>query len=303
VAGAANVVTDSEAIGRIAAEHLLDCGFRHFAFCGFTRCSWSDLRQDCLEKFIRKAGFETRSFLVRAEAAGSPARVQRNAIARWLLTLPKPVGLMACNDDLGQEVLEACKLAGLSVPDDVAVVGADNDEIVCGLADPPMSSVAIQFERAGYEAARALDALMHGDPRGRRSILVRASHVEPRRSTDIVAVENPHLRRALTFIRDRANTAVKVPQVAASAGISRRSLEALFRDVLGRSVLDEIRRVRTARIARLLVETEMPVSEIAESLGFEDARHIARYFRHTQPLSPLAFRKRYGSKQSSFREE
>jgi LacI family transcriptional regulator len=303
VEGAANVVTDSRAIGRIAAEHLLSCGFRNFAFCGFVDCSWSLLRQVHFEKSIGKAGFETQSFVVRSEATGSPSRVERNSIAKWLLTLPRPVGLMACNDDLGQEVLEACKLAGLNVPEDVAVIGADNDEIVCGLADPPMSSVAINFERAGYEAARALDALMRGDKRGNRQIMAKASHVEPRRSTDIIALENPHLRRALTFIRERANVPVMVPEVARVAGISRRSLEGVFRTVLGRSVLSEIRRVRTACIARLLAETDMPVSEIAHSLGFEDAQHISRYFRQTQALSPLAFRKEYGRKHSGTRGE
>jgi LacI family transcriptional regulator, galactose operon repressor len=303
IAGAANVVTDSEAIGRIAAKHLLSCGFRHFAFCGFTDCSWSKTRQVYFTKYIREAGFETRSLTVRSEATGSPWRVERSSIAKWLLTLPRPAGLMACNDDLGQEVLEACKLAGLKVPDDIAVIGADNDEIVCGLADPPMSSVAINFERAGYEAAQALDALMHGGKRGSRRILVRASHVEPRRSTDIVALDNPHLRRALTFIRDHGTSPISVPEVTRSAGVSRRTLETLFRAVVGNSVLSEIRRVRTAAIARLLVETEMPVAEIASSLGFEDAQHIARYFRQTQALSPLAFRKEYGHKHSGLRAQ
>jgi len=299
VPGAANVITDSEAISRMAAEHLINCGFRHFAFCGLLDCSWAQLRQECFIKFIRKAGYATDSFAVRAEVTGSPWRTERASIAKWLSTLPRPVGLMACNDDVGQEVLEACKLARLSVPDDVAVIGADNDEIVCGLADPPMSSVAINFERAGYEAAQALDALMHGGKKQGRRILVRATHVVSRRSTDIVALENPHLRRALTFIRDHPGPGISVPDVARSAGSSRRSLELLFRNVVGHSILSEIRRVRTERIAKLLVETEMSVSEIARSLGFEDAQHIARYFRKTQTLSPLSFRKRYGRKHAS----
>jgi LacI family transcriptional regulator len=301
IQGAVNVVTHSEAIGEIAAEHLLSCGFQNFAFCGFTHCSWSKGRETSFIRRIEKAGFKSRSLEVQAEATGSPWRLERNSIAKWLLALPRPVGMMAANDDLGQEILEACKLAGLNVPEDVAVIGADNDEIVCGLADPPMSSVAINFERAGYEAAQALDALMRGEPRRTQRILVRAGHVEARRSTDIVAVENLHLRRALTFIREHANEPILVPQVARAAGISRRSLEALFRSIVGRSVLSEIRRVRTAGIARLLVETEMPVSEIATSLGFEDAQHIARYFRQTQTLSPLAYRRIYGRKPSGNR--
>jgi LacI family transcriptional regulator len=238
---------------------------------------------------------------VQAELTGALWRVERESIAKWLRTLPRPVGLMACNDDLGQEILEACKLADLHVPDDVAVIGADNDEIVCGLADPPMSSVAINFERAGYEAAQALDDLMHGAKRRSRRIMVRASHVVARRSTDIVALENLHLRRALTFIRDHAASGISIPEVARAAGVSRRTLELLFRENVGGSILAAIRRVRTDRIARLLVETEMPVSEIAETMGFDDMQHIARYFRQTRALSPLAFRKIYGRKHSGSR--
>jgi LacI family transcriptional regulator len=296
VPGAANVITDSETISRMAADHLLSCGFRHFAFCGLFDSSWAQLRQDSFIKFIRKAGYETDTFAVHAEVTGSPWRTERSAIAEWLKTLPKPVGLMACNDDVGQEVLEACKLVQLSVPDDMAVIGADNDEIVCGLADPPMSSVAINFERAGYDAAHALDAVMRGGKNRSRRILVRATHVVPRRSTDIVALDNAYLRRALTYIRDQAGPGIAVPEVARATGVSRRTLELLFRNYVGHSILSEIRRVRTDRISRLLVETEMPVSEIAESMGFEDAQHISRYFRKMRNTSPLGFRKLYGRK-------
>lgn len=294
IPGAVNVITDSEAIGRTAAEHLLGCGFKHFAFCGYVHCAWADMRQAGFSERVRLAGAQTHSFAVRAEVTGSPWRLQRGSLVDWLLRLPRPVGLMACNDDLGQEVLEACKLARLKVPEDVAVIGADNDEIVCGLADPPMSSVTINFQRAGYDAAEALDGLMQGKKSADRRILVRAGHVVSRRSTDIVAIDNPHLHRALTYIRDHSSAAMSVPEVVSAAGVSRRGLESMFRSVLGRSVLSEIHRVRSAGIARLLVETQMPVSEIAATLGFSDVQHISRYFRKNHPLTPLAFRRRFG---------
>lgn len=293
VAGVANVITDSQAISRLAAEHLLSCGFRHFAFCGFVESTWSELREQAFRRTVEQAGFTVETLTVRSEITGSPWGADREAIARWLKTLSKPVGLMACNDDLGHEVLEACKLAGLAVPDQAAVIGADNDEIVCGLADPPMSSVAIDFEGAGYQAAKALDALMCGGRRRSRRIVVPATHVVARRSTDIVAQDNVHLQRALIFIRDHASAGISVPEVARAAGSSRRTLELLFRNVVGHSILSEIRRVRTERIARLLLETDLSVAEIAQMMGFEDTQHIARYFRKTRELSPLAFRKLY----------
>lgn len=293
VEGVANIITDSEGISRLAADHLLNCGFRHFAYCGFTDCTWSELRERSFIRTVERSGFKVDTFAVRDQVTGTPWNAERAAIAKWLEGLPKPVGLMACNDDLGQEVLEACKLVRLAVPDDVAVIGADNDEIVCGLADPPMSSVAIDFEGAGYQAAQALAALMRGGRRRSRRILVRATHVVSRRSTDIVAQDNVHLQRALVFIRDHSGRSLAVPDVARVAGISRRTLELLFRNLVGHSILSEIRRMRTERIARLLVETSMPISEIAQALGFEDTQHIARYFRKTRAMSPLAYRKLY----------
>jgi LacI family transcriptional regulator len=293
-----NVLADSEAIGRLGAEHLLHCGFKHFAFCGHARLSlerteWAEVRRDFFSRRIREAGFETPAAYTLSAEARDWAE-QRRSLAGWLQSLPKPVGLLACNDDCGQRVMEACKLAGLSVPDVVGVIGADNDEVICGLTDPPMSSVAINFERAGYEAARALDALMRRSGHVPQRILAVASHVAARRSTDFVAVEEPHLARALRRIRDQARTGVSVDEVVQAAGLSRRVLEKRFRHFLDRSILEEIRRVRTDHIARLLVETELPVAEIADLLRFEDVQHVARYFRAAKGVSPTGYRQKYG---------
>ncbi len=219
---------------------------------------------------------------------------QRSAAGKWLSALPKPVGLMACNDDCGQRIMQLCKAIGLSVPSEVGVIGAYNDEVVCNLMDPPMSSVAVNFERAGYEAASALDRLMRGDTKVPPRVTAAATHVASRRSTDFVASENPHLRKALIFIRDQARLPMVVGDVARASGLSRRSLEHHFRRSMGRTILQEIRRARTDQIARLLVESESAVAEIAEILGFPDAQHVARYFRAGKRMSPSAYRKTYG---------
>ena len=295
VPGLVNVVTDSATIGRLAAEHLLGCGFRHFAYCGMSnapgeRTSWAKLRE---ESFRQRLGEEAGQVCHTHTAATARQRSwqqERQALIRWLSSLPRPCGLMACNDDLGKEVIEACKLAGLAVPDDVAVVGVDNDELVCGLSDPPMSSVAVNFERAGYEAAEVLSRLMRGNRRVPSRIVALASHVVPRRSTDILAAEDPALVKALRAIRDQARDTIAVDDVVRAAGLCRRALENRFRNLLGHSVLDEIRRVRTDRIARLLADTDLPVARIADTLGFEDAQHFARYFHAVKGLTPLAYR-------------
>lgn len=298
IPGLVNVVTDSEAIGRMGAEHLMGCGFKHFAFCGHARTPqeniiWSELRWQAFSRRVRQAGLaEPPGYSL--STAGKDWSKEWRRLARWLEALPKPVGLMACNDDCAQRVMEACKLAGLTVPDAVGIIGADNDEVVCGLTNPPISSIAINFERAGYEAAAALHRLMRGERAAPGRILATASHVVARRSTDFVVVDEPHLGKALRFIRDQARAGVSVDEVARAAGLSRRALEKRFRRELGRSILAEIRRVRTDQIAQLLVETDLPVSKIADRMGFADARHIARYFQSEKQLSPLSYRKAYG---------
>jgi LacI family transcriptional regulator len=295
IPGLINVVTDSVRIGRMAAEHLLQCGFKRFASCSYDKTPWAEQRAKSFAETIRAAGHEVHAYL-----APTPARVnwlrERRRMATWLGSLPKPVGVMACNDDCGVQVMEACKVASLSVPDAVGVIGADDDELVCDLADPAMSSVALNFERAGFESAQALDKLMHRRNGAPSQIIVQATHIVARRSTDVVAVNDEPVAKAMRFIRDHARESLAVDEVARAAGLSRRVLERRFRRELNSSILAEIRRVRTDQIGRLLVETHLPVSDIAESLGFADPQHFARYFRSGKQLTPLAYRKRFGAK-------
>jgi LacI family transcriptional regulator len=303
VAGLVNVVTDSAEIGRMGAEHLLACGFKNFAFCGleetpFEHATWSRLRKAGFVRSLEAAGSPCHSHTISAGANRSMQQ-QRQILASWLRSLPYPVGLMACNDDCGVKVMEACRLADLAVPDAVGVIGADNDEIVCGLSGPPMSSVAINFERAGYEAARALDLLMRRIRGVPEKIVVSPTHVVARRSTDLVAVDEPQVAKALRFMRDHDREPVSVGDVARAAGLSRRALERRVRKHIGRSVLQQIRSLRTDRIARLLIETHLPISHIAETLGFPDMQHFARYFRSEKKTTPLAYRKAYGARSTA----
>lgn len=310
VRGLINVVTDSTQIGYMAADHLLRCGFRHFAFFGYASevCSspgegleqtpWSTRRLDAFRRRILEAGFSPPAVCVLPGWEPDWPKI-RDQLADWLVRLPTPLGVMACNDDCAVQVVEACKLAGLAVPDVVGIVGADNDEVVCGLAEPPLTSIALNFERAGYEAAEALDKLMRRSKPQSVHISVPATHLVARRSTDVVAVEDERLAKALRFIRNNVNRPVSVDYVATAAGASRRVLERRFREVLGRSVLHEIRRVRANEIARLLVETNWPIGRIADTLGFEDDRHFSRYFYSIKNLSPIAFRKKYGAQLAS----
>jgi len=279
------------------AEHLTGCGFGHFAFYGPSGIRWSETRRLSFQDCLARTGRTVQVFDAPVETAGAAQGSRLRALGAWLQALPKPVGIMACNDDYAQHLVAACQETGLHIPDQVGLVGVDNDELVCELSTPPLSSVAINFERAGFESARLLDRWMQqGTAPLPARISAPATHVVPRLSTDILAVADPQLLKALRFIRDHARENIRVAQVARAGGLSRRALENRFRWELGRSILQEIRRIRVDLIARMLVETELPVSHIAESLGYENLQHIARYFRKEKNMSLVAYRKKFGAK-------
>ncbi len=305
VPGLSNVITDSRMTARLAAEHLIDCGFREFAFVGYDGTPWSDERRDAFAECLRQAGFALRLYPPPGARGENPEPVyeekaapwaqEQAAIANWLKELPAPVGIMACNDDRAQNVVEACKVAGLRVPDQVGIIGADNDELVCELADPPLSSVAINFERAGFESARLLHQLLRHPRQSRaNNILVEPTHVVPRQSTDLLFIDDLAVSRAVRFIRQNAARLVNVAEVVAAAGLSRRVLEKRFRTAVGRTILSEIRKARVDQISRMLVDTNQSISEIALATGFPGVEHFARYFRQERKTTPLAYRKTFG---------
>ena len=197
----------------------------------------------------------------------------------WLQSLAKPVGVMACNDVRGRQVIEACLEAGLRVPDDVAVLGVDEDRLLCELANPPLSSVVLNLDRAGYQAAELLDGLMAGRLQPPQRILAEALWIIPRRSTDVLAIEDRHVAAAVRFIRDHCREAIAVGDVVSQANISRRGLEIRFQHVLGRSIRQQIQRVRLGWSQRLLVETNLSAEKIAHACGFSSLSYLSSVFR------------------------
>lgn len=291
--GQITVVTDSDTIGRMAAEHLLERGLKYFAYCGLEGYSWSLHRRDAFRISIEKAGFNTDVF----DCMRFPSwNDDRSRLTEWIVHLPKPVGMMCCNDDLGHQITQICKSCGIPIPDDIAIIGVDNDELVCGLSDPPLSSVAVNFERAGFECAALLDRLMQGIEVNKENVVVHATHIVTRRSTDIARVDDPEVAKAIQFIRNSGNKPIHVNDVVAAVSLTRRVLEKRFRKCLHRSILDEIRQTRANAISQMLVETNYSMLQIALSLGFSGTEHISRYFKKKKGMSLLQFRKKYGKK-------
>jgi LacI family transcriptional regulator, galactose operon repressor len=204
--------------------------------------------------------------------------------------LPKPVGLMACNDDRGRGVLEACRLAGVRVPEDVAVIGVDNDELFCELADPPLSSVALNTEHGGYRTAHLLDQLMQQKIRTPQRLIVEPTEVVARRSTDVKAFDGREVVTALSFIHRNRARDFTVNDVAHAVGVSRRNLEVKFRKSVGRTILTEIQRIRLDHAKRMLRETDLSIPQIAESSGYNSASYLTQVFRKETGASPVKYR-------------
>lgn len=288
--------TGSRAIAMMAVQHLLDQGLRQFAFCGFINCPWSLRRERVFREAVDLAGFPCSTYHIRmANWLQSPSWMktwehEQPVLMEWLNSLPKPVGLMACNDSCGCNVLQTCARAGLRVPEDVAVVGVDNDEMMCDVSSPRLSSVALDLEKAGYLAAKLLDDLMAGKKCDRRDVQVEPTHVVARESTDVIAQQDPLVADALRFIRNHAGRPIGVPEVAEQVGVCRRTLERRFSRAVGRSPLKEIARCRVDRAKRLLLETDLPHHRVAAAAGFGGLKALNRTFREIEGISPGRFR-------------
>jgi LacI family transcriptional regulator len=253
--------------------------------------SWAVRRGRSFARHVGKAGFTVRFY---TQPRSQFARTWENEptfIAQWLRSLPKPVALMTCADYRSQQVIEACRIADLRVPEEVAVLGVDNDELVCELSALPLSSIALNFEAVGYEAAELLESLMSRKGTKARSIVLRPTNVVARQSTDILAIDDADVAQAVRFIRAHASDMIQVSDVVNAASVSRRDLYYKFKKHLGRSISHEIRRVRVQEIAAILLRTEMTVSQIASKLGYCSSDHISRYFRQEMKMSPLEYRR------------
>jgi LacI family transcriptional regulator len=213
-------------------------------------------------------------------------------MADWLKSLPKPIGLMVCNDDRAQQVVEAVKDAKIRVPDEIAILGVDDDEMICELTSPPLSSVALNVEEAGYEAAAQLDRQMMGRKVPRKEIHLRPTHVHTRQSTDVLAIDDSIVARALRFIRTHAGEVVSVDDVVEAASTSRRLLERHFKDRVGTSVYREIQRAHIERACRMLVDTNWSLAEISGRCGFSSAVHFGVAFKRQMRLTPQQHRRR-----------
>jgi len=285
---------DDAAIGRLAAEHLIDRGLRNFAFVGHADHGYSVGREGAYRRAVRAAGFPVVSHLETRSRFEPRGRLWSfdDAVLRWLVALPKPVGVFACNDVWGAQLSEVCRQAHLRVPEDVALLGVDNDDLLCELARPSLSSVAVPSEAVGHAAGALLDRLLSGKRPPALPTLLPPRQIVTRQSSDILAIDDPDVAAVVRAIRQRAHEQIRIDDVLDAAPVSRRSLERRFRSALGRGIGDEIRRVRMDRVRQLLADSHLPVAQVATSAGFTDGKHLSVVFRQEMGMTPTAYRRR-----------
>jgi len=295
------VIPDHKAVAQLAAEHLLERHFRHFAFVVVERALWSKLRRDALVDVLRKAGFPCHVYspLSRRRFLESWEGGQQD-LAEWLGDLPKPVGVVAAHDLRALCVLDACRRRGLAVPEQVAVVGVDNDEPLCNLGDPPLSSVRIDHQLIGYRAAELLDRMMRGKKAPQKPIVIKPCGVVTRRSTEVVAIEDQLIAKAVRYIHQHACEGVDVADVARHCGVSRRTMERSFMQFLGMSPHEQLVRAKVARAKRLLAETDYPLDAVAAKSGLSHAAYLNVLFRREVGQTPGEYRRVAGNREAPF---
>lgn len=287
------VATDNAMIGQLGAQHLIDCGFKNFAYVGVKTTKfnpWSRLRGEAFKATVEAAGFPCTTYDGQVADSRKWEDVQKD-LAKWLDGLEKPLGLLACNDTRARHILETCRRLKLNIPEDVAILGVDDDEIMCELSVPTLSSVMQGTDRIGFEAAKLLDQLMRGRKPRKQWIIIEPTGVCTRRSSDVLAVEDSDVAQSMRYIREELQNRPRVYDIAAHVGLSRSTLDAKFKDALGRTVHDEIESVRMRRTKDMLLKSDIPLKTIAIQCGYGNIQYMTKVFRDDNGITPGAFRR------------
>jgi LacI family transcriptional regulator len=291
------VIPDHAMVARLAAEHLLDRGLIHFAYCGLAGVYFSERRAREFSKILAAAGhtvdvYEQRSRQATATVLTAIAKSMQDTtgLAKWLQGLPKPVGIMVCDDIRAQQLINVCRECEIAVPEEVAVVGVGNDEVLCDLCDPPLTSVELSTRQVGYEAAALLDRMIHSRLPA-ENIIVPPLGVVTRRSTDLLVIPDPDVHQALQLIRSHACEGLTVDAILQRLSLSRSTLQRRFKQYLGRSPHAEIARIQLLAVRDMLKRTDLSLTRIAQLAGFSDAARMCNLFKEKVGCTPGQYRK------------
>jgi LacI family transcriptional regulator len=289
----ANITGGYYEAGEMGAEYFLKKGFKNFAFYGFKNIVWSRERAEGFENHLNSQGFEVHHF----DQDKAPTRelwyYKPSALSQWLQSLPKPIAIMACDDERGQHITEACKHTNIQIPEEIAVLGVDNDVLTCNLSDPPLSSINLDTQKGGYEAARLMDQMIKKKEQLNVNIIVAPTQVITRQSTDIASTNDKYIAKALKFIHQNIDSSINVADVIKQVPLSRRGLEKRFKETTGIGVYKYIYNLQIQKFAEKLLETDKSISEIALESGFSNSKNISRQFKQVKGCTPIEYRAKH----------
>ena len=286
------VTSDAEAVVRMAVGHLREKGLDHIAFCGEPHRPFIDFWTDAYRSVMNQAGMDPIVYQPSARLGPrADLEARQNDRRRWIESLAKPVGMIGWATSICRHLAMACETSGIKVPEEVAIISLETEDLLGRVVHPPLSGVDIPVEKIGYEAARQLDRLLHGKAATPNEIRLPPLGVTTRQSTDLVACDDPHIQQALRFIRDHAHDGIDVRAVLKAVPMARRTLERRFQELLGRSPADEIRRVKIEKVRGLLHSTSIPIPDIAAACGFNYVEHMIPIFKKHHGFTPSAYRR------------
>jgi LacI family transcriptional regulator len=288
-----NITGSYREAGRMGADYFLQKGFRNFAFYGFNDIVWSRERAEGFEEKIRSVGYKVHYFEHRKSRSTDLWYYKSNSLSKWLRSLPKPIALMACDDNQGLHITEACKQNKIRIPEEVAVMGVDNDEMLCELSDPPLSSIGLDIEKGGYDTAKLMDHMIRHGHDDHYDIYVKPTQIITRQSTDIYATNDDHIASTLKFIHKNIEKNLQVDEVVKQVPLSRRTLEKRFLQITGYPIYKYIFNLRIEKFTQKLLETDQTIFEIAIDMGLNDSKNIARQFKQVKGCNPIEYRKQY----------
>ncbi|WP_293668194.1 DNA-binding transcriptional regulator [uncultured Parabacteroides sp.] len=291
--GLSNLTGDYYGTGVMAAEFFIRKGYKAFAYYGFTDTVWMRERGEGFRDAVSEKGYPVYSFDDGRQLSGGQWNFDAERVSRWLLDLPKPIALFACDDYYALQITEVCKMYNIDIPGDIAVLGVDNDNLLCNISDPALSSIELDVENGGYEVGKLLHLFIEKKITAPADVIIKPVRVVSRGSTERFAVSDKYIGQVLAYIEDNYCNSLSVDDLIRIIPYSRRVLEKKFKSETGMSVYQYIQQQRIEKFAALLITTDLPLAEAAADAGFPDYKNVSRIFVKMKEMTPLQYRKRF----------
>lgn len=288
-----NITGDYFGTGEMAANFFINRGFSNFAYYGFKDMVWSRERADGFRSKLEEHGYGV-SMLNNDSRNTEQWSFNLETLRNWLMSLPKPAALFACDDYFASQITETCKIYDIAVPDEIAVLGVDNDDLLCQISHPPLSSIALDVETGGYKAAERLHQLMNHEITEAFDIVIPPIRIESRQSTEKYAVDDKYILKVIDYIRQNYARNISVDDITHTIPLSRRIMEKRFKEKMGIPVYQYLLKFRVELFSDLLIKTERPLVDLALTCGFDDYKNVSRIFRKYKKTTPLQYRMQYG---------